>query len=341
MPPGSLIHVGKKKKHTPKITIFDYNEESFTEKVAKKVEECFPFKERATVTWINIDGVHDSEIIEKLGKHFRFHPLLLEDIMNTEQRPKIDDFGDYLFVVAKMLQYNEQKDQIVEEQISLILGSNFVISFQEQEGDIFDPIRERIRQKKGRVRTMWSDYLVYALMDVIIDNYFIVLEKLGEKIEDVEEELLVNPSKQTLQDTHALKRKMISLRRASWPLRDVISGMQRTGSVLIKKPTAIYLKDVYDHTVQVIDTIETYRDIISSMLDIYLSGISNKLNEVMKVLTIIGTIFIPLTFITGIHGMNFKFMPELEWKYGYFATLGVMLVIGLLMLLYFKRKRWI
>jgi len=306
LPPGTLVHIGKKKTEKVKITVIDYDEKNFWEKDVKTVEECFPFKDKPTVTWINIDGIHDVEIIEKIGKHFGVHPLLLEDIMNSEQRPKMEDFEEYIFIVLKMLRYDEKQDEIKSEQVSLILGSNFIVSFQEMEGDVFNLVRERIRKMK-------ADYLAYTLIDAVIDNYFIILEKTGEKIEDMEDELVTNPTPGTLQTIHNLKREMIFLRKSVWPLREVINGMQKAESPLIKESTGIYLRDVYDHTIQVIDTIETFRDMISGMLDIYLSSISNKMNEVMKVLTIIATIFIPLTFVAGLYGMNFKYMPELEW----------------------------
>ncbi|ODS39324.1 MAG: magnesium and cobalt transport protein CorA [Candidatus Altiarchaeales archaeon WOR_SM1_86-2] len=341
LPPGALVHIGKKKTEKVDITVIDYDEKNFQEKKVKTIEECFPFKDKPTVTWINIDGIHDVEIIEKLGKHFGLHPLLLEDILNTDQRPKMEDFGDYIFVVLKMLDYDENKDEIKSEQVSLILGSNYVISFQESVGDVFDPARERIRNGKGRMRKMGADYLIYSLMDAIVDEYFIILEKIGEKIEDMEEELVTNPTPETLHIIHKLKRDMIFLRKSVWPLREVINGMQRAESPLIRESTGIYLRDVHDHTIQVIDTIETYRDMISGMLDIYLSSISNKMNEVMKVLTIIATIFIPLTYIAGIYGMNFRYMPELEWRWGYFVVLLFMAVIGILMVVYFRRKRWL
>lgn len=340
LPPGTLVHIGKKKTDKVRITIIDYDGEKFQEKEAKRIKECFPFKDKPTVTWINLYGIHQLEIIEKLGEHFKFHPLLLEDIVNAEQRPKMEDFEDYIFVVLKMLHY-DKKNEIMAEQISLILGFNFVISFQEIEGDVFDPIRERIRNGKGRIRRMGADYLAYALVDAIVDNYFIILEKLGEKIELLEEGLVTNPTPETLHAIHNLKREMIFMRKSIWPLREVVSGLERGESALIRESTRVYLRDVYDHTIHVIDTIEGFRDMLSGMLDIYLSSISNKMNEVMKVLTIIATIFIPLTFIAGIYGMNFQYMPELEWRWSYFAVWIVMLTIGISMVFYFRKKRWL
>ncbi len=342
LPPGALVHIGEKKTEKAKITIIDYDEEQFQEKEAKKVEECFPFKEKPTVTWINVDGIHQVEVIEKLGKYFEVHPLVLEDILNTAQRPKMEDFENYLFIVLKMFHYDEKASEIQAEQVSIILGSNFVISFQEREGDVFHPIRERIRNAKGRIRKMAADYLAYSLLDAIVDSYFIIMEKLGEEIEDMEEKLVTNPTPATLQTIHNLKREMIFLRKSVWPLREVISALERGESSLIQESTHIYLRDVYDHTIHVIDTIESFRDMVSGMLDIYLSSISNRMNEVMKVLTIIATIFIPLTFIAGIYGMNFEYMPELKWHWFYPNAFWLtVIVIAGFMALYFKRKKWL
>ena len=331
----------EKKLESVKISIIDYDEAQFKEKQVKNVEECFPFKDMPTVTWINIDGIHEVNLIEQIGIHFDMHPLIIEDIVNTDQRPKYEDFGNYIFIILRMLYYDTDIDGLKSEQISLIVGSNFVISLQEKEGDVFNPIRDKIRNAKGRVRKMGADYLAYALIDAIVDNYFAILENFGEKIENIEEELITNPTPQTLQVIHELKREMIFLRKSVWPLREVISGLQRAGSSLIHKSTVIFLRDVYDHTIQVIDTIENFRDMVSSMVDIYLSSISNKMNEVMKVLTIIATIFIPLTFITGIYGMNFRYMPELGWRWGYGMVCGVISVIAITMLFYFKKKKWL
>ncbi len=341
LPPGTLVHIGERKAKDLKITLIDYDEVHFQEREIEKIEECFVFKDRQTVTWINVDGLHQVEILEKLGECYGFHPLMLEDILNTDQRPKMEDYGDYIYIVLKRLSQSNKNNGTMTEQISLIMGSNFVISFQETEGDIFDPIRERIRNDKGRIRKMTADYLAYSLLDSIVDNYFIIMEKLGEKIEFLEEELVTRPTTETLKTIHQLKREMIFLRRAVWPLREVVSGLERGESLLMKESTRIYLRDVYDHTIQVIDTIETFRDMVSGMLDIYLSSISNRMNAVMKVLTIIATIFMPLTFIAGIYGMNFKYMPELEWYWGYPALWLVVVLVGVSMLIYFKKKRWL
>jgi magnesium transporter len=341
LPPGTLIHIGERKTEEIKITIMDYDETQFNEKEAKTFEKCFPYKGRPTVTWINIDGIHQVEALEKLGECFGLHPLTLEDILNTDQRPKVEDFGDYMYIVLKMFSHEDKSNEILIEQVSLILGPNFVLSFQENVGDVFDPIRERIRNGKGKIRKMGADYLVYALLDAIVDNYFIILERIGEQIEFMEDRLVMNPAPETLNTIHKLKREMLILRKSVWPLREVISSMERGEFSLIKDSTKIYLRDVYDHNIQIIDTIETLRDMLSGMLDIYLTSISNRLNAVMKVLTIIATIFMPLTFLAGIYGMNFKYMPELEWKWGYPLILLIMFSIGISMLFYFKRKKWL
>lgn len=341
LPPGTLVHIGERRTDEVKITVMDYDEKGVQEKETKTIEECFLFKDKPTVTWINVEGLHNVEIIQKLGDCYGFHPLVLEDILNANQRPKMEDYSDYLYIVLKMLHDSLSPETIIE-QVSLILGQNFVISFQEGiEGDVFNSIRERIRSGKGRIRSMGADYLAYSLIDAIVDNYFVVLEKMGERVEDLEEELVKNPVSQILHEIHQLKREIIFLRKAVWPLREVISAMERGESQLVKDSTRIYLRDVYDHTIQVIDSIETSRDMLSGMLDIYLSSMSNRMNEVMKFLTIIGTIFIPLTFIVGVYGMNFEFMPELKWKSGYFSLWGIMIVIGISMVLYFKKKKWL
>jgi magnesium transporter len=341
LPPGTLVHIGERKLESVRITLIDYDEQNVREKQPDEIEQCFPFKTTPTVTWINIDGLHDIQLMEKIGKNFDFHPLILEDVLNTGQRPKFEDFENYIFIVLKMLTYDESEETIKSEQVSMILGKNFVISFQEIQGDVFENIRERIRNAKGRIRKMSCDYLLYVLLDAIVDNYFAILEKFGEKIESLEEQLVSDPDEKILQKIHSIKRELISLRKSVWPLRELVSGLQRSESPLISESTIIYFRDVYDHTIQVIDTVETFRDMVSGMLDIYLSSISNRMNAVMKVLTIIATIFIPLTFIAGVYGMNFKIIPELEWKWGYGAVWLVMLIVAACMLVYFRRKKWL
>ncbi|MGD9022204.1 MAG: magnesium/cobalt transporter CorA [Deltaproteobacteria bacterium] len=339
--PGTLIHIGEKRVEKVRMTLIDYDEKQLQEKELRSIEECFPCKDEPTVSWINIDGLHDTEAIEKVGRHFNIHPLVLEDIVNTGQRPKAEYFDGYVYIVLKMLQYDEKEDEVRAEQFSLILGSNFVISFQESAGDVFEAVRERIRKGKGRIRRGSADYLAYALMDAIVDQYFVVTEVFEEKMESLEEELVEDPKAQTLETIHTMKREMIYFRKQVWPLREVLGGLVRGELSLISETTAVYLRDVYDHTIQVIDTMESLRDVLGGMLDIYLSTISNRMNEIMKVLTIIATIFIPLTFVAGIYGMNFRYMPELEWHWGYFMVWGIMIGIVVTMLVYFRRKAWL
>ncbi len=338
LPPGTLVHIGEKKAVKAKITVMDYDEAHYEEKEVETVEECLPLTDRSAVTWINIDGIHEVDIIEKIGEHFGVHPLIQEDIANTEQRPKMDDLGEHMYIVLKMLYYD---NEVNSEQISFILGRNFLVSFQEKEGDVFDGVRGQIRNGIGRIRKMGADYLCYALMDAVVDNYFALLEIIGEKIENTEELLLAAPTSETLESIQLLKREMMVLRKSVWPLREVVSRLEREESQLVKGSTKMYLRDVYDHTIQVIDTIETFRDMLSEMLDIYLSSVSNRMNEVMKVLTIIATIFIPLTFLAGVYGMNFMYMPELEKRWGYPVLWVVMIGISLIMIVYFKRKKWL
>lgn len=341
LPPGTLVHIGRKRTEKVKIHIIDYDEGSYEDIDAKRIDDCFPFKEKPTTTWINIDGIHQVDIIEKIGNQFNIHPLVCEDIVNTGQRPKMEVFENYLFIVLKMLSYDEKSKEVKSEQVSLIVGANFLISFQEMEGDIFSSVRDRLKDEKRRIRKMGTDYLAYTLMDAIVDNYFLILEKLGESIEEMEDELVSKPTPETLQTIHSLKRELIFLRKSIWPLREVISNLERGESTLINKKTYVFLRDVYDHTIQVIDTVESYRDMVSGMLDIYLSSISNKMNEVMKVLTIMASIFIPMTFLAGIYGMNFEYIPELKWPFGYFAVWGVMALMAILMLIFFKTKKWL
>jgi magnesium transporter len=341
LPPGTLVHIGEKKVENARITYLDYDEQSFQEEQPSNIEECFPFKETPTVTWINIDGIHEVSIIEKLGDRFDLHPLILEDILHTAQRPKFEDYDNHLFIVLKMLRCAGERRRVQSEQVSIVVGRNFVISFQESIGDVFEPVRDRIRKARGRIRKMSPDYLAYSLLDAVVDGYFSVLETTGEKIESLEEQLAKEPTDRIPQRIHSLKREMIFLRKSIWPLRELISNLQRSESALISEETGIYLRDVYDHTIQVIDTVESYRDIVSSLLDIYLSSISNRMNSVMKVLTIIATIFIPLTFVAGVYGMNFKYMPELEWRWGYALALLVMLAIAAGMIVYFRKRKWL
>ena len=347
LPPGTPVHVGERVAETVKITIIDYDRDSIEEKELASIEECFPYKDRPTTKWINIYGLHEVSLIEKLGSCFDIHPLTQEDVLNTEQRPKADIFDDYIYIVLRMHSYDSGKRQLLSEQMSIIFGHKFVLTFQEREGDVFDPVRARLRANKGRIRKAESDYLAYSLVDAVVDNYFKVLEGIGGEIEDMEEQVVAKPVPATLRKIHDLKRESIYLRKSLWPLRELISALERDETPLIRKTTRIYLRDIYDHTIQVIDTVETYRDIIAGMLDVYLSSISNRMNEIMKVLTIFAALFIPLTLIAGIYGMNFNTeksplnMPELNWYFGYPMALGLMIIVAIVMLGYFKRKNWL
>ena len=339
--PGTMVYIGEKTPEPVKITVIDYGPDQFQEKVIDRVEECFHFKDKPTVTWINVDGLQSLEIIQKIGACYGFHHLILEDIVNTFQRPKLEDFGSYIFIVFKMLTYSQKEQKIEAEQVSLVMGKNFVISFQETVGDLFDQVRERIRGGKGRIRKMGADYLVYSLIDAVVDGYFSILENSGETVELLEEKAVISATPDTLRQIYGFKKELLFLRKSVWPMREVISSLIRRDSPLISEPVIVYLRDVYDHSIQVIDTVETYRDLLSGLLEIYVSSISNRLNEVMKVLTVIATIFMPLTFLAGVYGMNFKFMPELQWKYGYALIWLVMLAVAGVMLAFFKRRKWI
>ena len=339
--PGSVIYTGNKATEKLFIDVFDYNLEKCTEKELSSVEETFNFKMSDSVTWINLNGLNHVAEIEKLGNHFNLHPLVLEDIVSISQRPKIDEYEDYLFVVLKML-YTDKDDNIVSEQVSFILGKGYVLSFQESEGDVFDAVRERIRQGKGRARGLQADYLLYILMDAVVDHYFTIIETLGDKIEDFEDAIFSgNVSKNVNRDIQDLKREILRIRRAIFPLREVINRIEKHESPLIHPKTKTFYRDIYDHIIQVSENIEIYREMIWSLMDMYMTTISNKMNEVMKVLTIMASIFIPLTFIAGIYGMNFDYIPELHYKYSYFILWGVMIVMFLGMLYYFKRKKWL
>lgn len=355
LPAPILPLASEKSLEKPKITIIDYDEKHYHEAEAGEVEECFRFKDLSTVTWINIDGIHQMDVLEKLGSCYGIHPLVLEDIL-TDQRPKIEDYDDYIFIVLKMLYYDEEEDRKSQDeededdlgdtnldmdQVSIILGPNFIISFKEKEVDVFNPLRDRLRMAKGKIRKQGADYLAYSMIDAIVDHYFVIMEKLGDRFEDLEDMVVANPEPGILPTIYNLKRDMLFLRRSVWPLREAISKMQRTDSPLVSEAIKIYLRDVYGHTIQVIENIETFRDMSASLLETYLSSLSNKLNEVIKLLTIISTIFIPLTFLAGLYGMNFRFMPELQSPWGYPAVLVLMLLVVVVMMAYFRKKEWI
>ncbi|MCB0401583.1 MAG: magnesium/cobalt transporter CorA [Flavobacteriales bacterium] len=339
-PPGTLIYLGKHEQKSTRISLIDYSPEEFSEQEITNIEDCFPYKDKNTVTWINIDGLNQIDTIEKLGNHFNLHYLLLEDVLNTEHRPKVEEYDDHTFLTLKMLGISEDGNSIVSEQVSFVLGENWVISFQEFQGDIFNKVRERIREGIGNIRKMGSDYLLYRLLDTVVDNYYLVTEYFSDSTQALEEQVLKNPEKESLVEIQHMKKKLSDLRKAVRPLREAVLQLEKE-SKFIKNKTRPYLRDVYEHVIHVNDSMENHRDILASIMDLYMSGVSNKMNEVMKVLTIIATIFIPLTFIAGVYGMNFEHMPELHWKYSYYGIWGLMILIFIGMLFYFKKKDWL
>ncbi|WP_292371418.1 magnesium/cobalt transporter CorA [Methanosarcina sp. UBA411] len=340
--PGTLVHVGEKKVEKVIIRVLAYNNEKIIEKELDSVEECLEFKGQSDINfWINVDGLDRVDVIEKLGNYFNIHPLTLEDVLNTGQRPKTEDYDSYIYTVLKMILLDAEKEEIIIDQVSIIIGPNYILSFQERQGDVFDPVRERFENPASRLRKSGVDYLAYSLIDAVVDNYFLILEHFGDEIEYLEEGLVIQPRPEILKTIQKYKRDMITLRKSVWPLRELISGLQRVESNLIKENTRFYLRDVYDHTIQVIDSVEDFRDILSSMVDIYLSSISYRMNDVMKVLTVIATIFIPLTFIAGVYGMNFEYMPELKWRWGYPAVIFGMTLLAVTMFIYFKKMKWV
>lgn len=339
--PGTVVHVGEKKVEKARISILDYTDDHLHQTEIESVENCQPYRNSRSISWINISGIHDIELVKHLGENFGLHPLVLEDIVNTEQHTKIEDYDDYIFIVLKMVCPKSRGNGIRYEQVSFIVGPTYVISLQEVEEDIFDPIRERIKKGKGRIRKRGSDYLAYALIDIIVDHYFKVLEIMGERIEMLQDDVIEDPEKESLEIIQNLKKEVLFLRKSIWPLREIVNTIIRSESDLIQEESILFFRDVHDHSVQVLDTIETYRELLSGTLDIYMSNMSNRMNEVMKVLTIMATIFIPMTFIAGIYGMNFKYMPELEWMWSYPLLWGILILIFIVMLVWFKRKKWL
>lgn len=340
--PGTLVPIAGPEQHPLELILFEYGPEyDLQERHFKTIKGVFPFNKLAPVVWLNVNGTHQEEVVDKLGDVLALHPLTLEDIIDASQRPRIEIFDRYVFIELNMLLWDQELSQVTAEQVSLVLAGNYIVTFQERDGDVFGPVRKRIREGQSRVTRQGTDYLAYCLIDAIVDHYFIVLENMGEQIEFLEEELVTDPAPGTLQSIHELKRELIFLRKSVWPLREVIGALERGETPLFHDSTTIYLRDVYDHTIQVIDTVETFRDMVSGMLEIYLSSISNRMNEVMKVLTIISTLFIPLSFIVGLYGMNFRNMPELKWNWGYPMVWIVIISVVVGMLLYFRRKKWL
>lgn len=339
--PGSLVPVEVPSAEPVRMHVLDYDAEELRERDVETVEGIVPLRDAPAVTWLNVDGLHDLELVEGLGARFGLHSLVLEDIVNTGHRPKSEEFDDYLFVVLKMLTFDETRHHLEEEQVSLVVGSNYVLTFQERTGDVLEPVRERIRAAKGRIRRMGPDYLAYAVMDAIVDHYFVVLERAGEWIEELEDELVDEPDMGTMREIHRLKRELLLFRKAVWPAREVAAALLREENSIMDPEVRPFIRDLYDHAVQLIDTGETLRELASGMLDTYLSSVSNRMNEIMKVLTIMASIFIPLTFLAGVYGMNFQWMPELGWRWAYPAVLALMAAIGGGMVVYFRSKEWI
>ncbi|MFT6429359.1 MAG: magnesium transporter [Halopseudomonas sp.] len=338
--PGTLVHIGDHGAFESVLSLMVYDENQLQSHEGITTAQCQALIGQHGVKWLNMYGVHQACSVQALGEIFGLHPLVLEDILNTDQRPKVEDYEGYLYIVLRMLRFDESRQQIHSEQVSLILGQDYVLSMQEKPGDVFQGLRERI-QSGRRIRFMQADYLAYAILDSVVDHYFVLLEKLGDEIEALEDELLIKPEPGTLQRIHHFKREMLMLRKAVWPLREVLSQLARDDHPLISKETRLFMRDVYDHSIHVIDTIDTLRDLLASMLELYLSSINNKMNEVMKVLTIIATLFMPLTFIAGIYGMNFEYMPELVWRWGYPSVWLVMLLVASGLLLLFRRRGWL
>ncbi len=340
LPPGTMSYRGKKESNVTHIELINYSPSDFNIINSQNVEDGFNFKDKESITWININGLNNIADIEKIGLHYHLHALTLEDIVNTQHRPKMDEFDNYLFLVFKMLHLRE--DELIYEHMSMVVGEGYLLTFQEADGDVFDGLRGRISDGKGRVRTMGSDYLMYCILDAVVDNYLTVLEAFGDKIEDLENSIFDDDTSNTTpSQIQELKREILKIRRSVVPLREVISRLEKTETSIIEAKTYNFLRDLYDHIIQVNENVELYREMIWSLMDMHMSIISNKMNEVMKVLTIIATIFIPLTFIAGIYGMNFENIPELSYKYGYHILWGVMILIFIGMLVYFRRKKWL
>lgn len=342
LPPGSLIHVGEVLASEPKMSVIDYSRETIEEQQIQTIDEILKYKDSTSVTWVIIEGLTDIASIERIGSMFNIHQLVLEDILNTHQRPKFEEYEDYLYIVLRSLVPENEKFFVNDEQVSLIVLNNFVFVFKEKRDDLFQPVQKRIKTSKGRFRSLGTDYLTYAILDTIVDQYFLVIDSLDDAVTSIEDSLLATePLPDTLQTIQMMKREIIGIRRKIAPVRELMTGIIRSDSVLINDKTQIYLKDVSDHAIHIIESIESYRDILTGLLDIYISSVSNKMNEVMKVLTVFASIFIPLTFLVGIYGMNFEYMPELKWKWAYPTLWAIFIIIPIVLLTYFKRKRWL
>jgi magnesium transporter len=339
LPPGSVVYTGDKNAEKLNIEIFDFDDRELVEKDSNQIEDVLKFENEHTATWINVNGLNYVEDITKLGKHYKLHPLLIEEIVNVTQRTKLDEYEHYLFLVCKMPHYKD--NELIIEHISFVLGEHFLLSFQEIEGDLFEPIRDRIRNSKGMVRSRGTDYLLFALLDVIVDNYSLLVDEVSQKTEAIEDILLSGSAQENLQaDIQELKKEVLRIRKAVYPLKEVSNKLQKM-SVLITEKSKIYIGDLSDNITQILENIDLNRELVWGLMDMHLNSLSNKMNEVMKVLTVIATIFIPLTFIAGVYGMNFEFMPELKFKYGYPILMVIMFVTLVVMILLFKRKKWL
>ncbi len=341
LPPGTLVHVGEQKTAQPSLSLLEYDATQFAARKEVLIGEVQGCRQSEPISWINLTGLHDVGLLGELGSTFAIHPLALEDILNTQHRPKLEEFDDFILVIFKMLHFDEEAGTVNAEQVSLVIGPRFVLSFQEREGDVFDTVRDRLQRSSGRIRHRGPDYLAYALIDCVVDSYFQILEKIGDCLADVEEVLLARPDQSALGMVHHFKRELLLLRKSVWPLREVVSELAKEDLGLVREDTRIFLRDLYDHTIQIMDIVELFRDTVSGLHDLYLSSVSNHMNEVMKVLTIMASIFIPVTFIAGIYGMNFEYMPELGWRWGYFAVWGLILACIVGMLVFFKKRKWL
>jgi magnesium transporter len=341
MSPGSLVHVGRRFTEDVQVDVHWFGPDGgFERQTVLEVSELESFRDRDGVLWVDVNGIHDVDIIGRIGATFGLHPLLLEDVLNANQRPKLEEHGDHLYLVLRMLLAGEHHT-VEMEQVSVVLGAQYVLTFQERSRDTFDPVRRRLTEPASRVRQQGADFLTYALVDTVVDNYFAVLEGIGDRIEELEDLVVASPDRETLTDIYDVKRTLADLRRAIWPLRDALGSLSRGDSPRVMPATLPYLRDVADHAIRTLDTIETYRDTSATLIDMYMSSVSNRMNDVMRVLTVIATVFIPLTFIVGIYGMNFSHMPELEWRWGYPAVWVFMVVTVLGLVVFFRRRGWL
>ena len=342
LPPGSLVFTGTQKMETAEISVIQYSAGSFSEKKFQDPDALLSsISAFEGVNWINVDGLHDEALIEKLCTHLGVHRLSMEDILSVGQRTKLEEYADYIHIVLRMFDVDTTDETIDGEQLSFILRNDTLLTFQEKKGDVFDGIRNRIREDKGIIRKKGADYLLYTLLDTVVDQYFLTLENFSEKIEELEFALLENPTKETLNSVYELRRESLSLRRCVYPLREMINRFEKLEEPIINKETKIYIRDLYDHSIQIIETVEVFREMVIGLLELYMNSVSNKLNEIMKVLTIMSSIFIPLTFVVGVYGMNFDNMPILHYKYGYYAVWLIMALLVVFMVIYFKRKKWL